>query len=598
MQGLPAPTLFSLVEILPLALFSLVAMASFQPLQALNKNSARLATFAVRSCRGRVASYTFTKKSTGAKVTQWKFETWLVGTKPEEYCIGFVRGSKQMCLQMQKNADGAVWSLSKVALDTWTDAKYISTPITYRVDLANSNMKQLEESSLPDMPKHPVPPRTVADVSRITTSRGTDLIAIVKDVSADKRRTTKTGDAVCDITLVDSSLAITGNLASIKVSLFGEEKIERVSLQVGQPMAFFNLSADCSRHGKQFAHYAGEVMLPAPECEKTTALRNNETNLRQATNVEMLSTEFTPTHKARDVSGRQPLSCAAFLDFTSERPEEALPEVSQLMWVHVEEPERSAKVAVAPDRIWYRVQLRDISGSCTVGVPQRIAFILSGCKSKQEFDDKHLDGDLNMPLLCHARVSRQARRADASQPGTFHTLPYMNHTLEAIEPVSWNHLSAPNAAYNDVLHILDNCPEHDQGIVFAFLRDIRPDPIYGFCLEYKDSDGAAQPVRYGPKGVFVAALVASESKSKREKIADDAYKVVTSQVKDIADGYLEEDGKAVLPTDNYTLVGYCTADNLPSFVLDPPRGKPVRVALVFFLMLMTRRACKFTSSSS
>ena len=83
-QGLPAPTLFSLVEILPLALFSLVAMASFQPLQALNKNSARLATFAVRSCRGRVASYTFTKKSTGAKVTQWKFETWLVGTKPEE----------------------------------------------------------------------------------------------------------------------------------------------------------------------------------------------------------------------------------------------------------------------------------------------------------------------------------------------------------------------------------------------------------------------------------------------------------------------------------------------------------------------------------
>ena len=53
-------------------------------------------------------------------------------------------------------------------------------------------------------------------------------------------------------------------------------------------------------------------------------------------------------------------------------------------------------------------------------------------------------------------------------------------------------------------------------------------------------------------------------------------------MKDIADGYLEEEGKPVLPTDNYTLVGYCTADNLPGFVLDPPRGKAIRVALVFF----------------
>ena len=133
-------------------------------------------------------------------------------------------------------------------------------------------------------------------------------------------------------------------------------------------MAFFNLSADCTRYGKQFAHYAGELVLPAPECEKTTALRDNETNLREATNIEMLSTEFTPSNKARDASGPQTLSCAAFLDFTSERPEEALPEVSQLMWVHVEEPERDAQVAVTPDRIWYRVQLRDISGPCTVGV--------------------------------------------------------------------------------------------------------------------------------------------------------------------------------------------------------------------------------------
>ena len=68
----------------------------------------------------------------------------------------------------------------------------------------------------------------------------------------------------------------------------------------------------------------------------------------------------------------------------------------------------------------------------------------------------------------------------------------------------------------------------------------------------------------------------------KRKNGDEAYKVVTSQVKDIADGYLEEEGKTVVPTENYTLVGYCTADSLPGFVLDPPRGKNLRAALVFF----------------
>ena len=40
--------------------------------------------------------------------------------------------------------------------------------------------------------------------------------------------------------------------------------------------------------------------------------------------------------------------------------------------------------------------------------------------------------------------------------------------------------------------------------------------------------------------------------------------------------------KEYSPNDGYTLVGYCTANNLPQFVLDPPRGKPHRVALVVF----------------
>ena len=85
-----------------------------------------------------------------------------------------------------------------------------------------------------------------------------------------------------------------------------------------------------------------------------------------------------------------------------------------------------------------------------------------------------------MPLLCHARVSRIVRTKDgASQP-----VSYVNHTLESLELVSWAALSAPNAAYTDVLAILNNCPEHDERILFAFLADIQPDPYYGFRVVY------------------------------------------------------------------------------------------------------------------
>ena len=107
-----------------------------------------------------------------------------------------------------------------------------------------------------------------------------------------------------------------------------------------------------------------------------------------------------------------------------------------------------------------------------------------------------------MPPLCHARVSSSVRTIDgASQPVT-----YVNHTVETLQPVSWAKGSAHNAAYSDVLAMLNNCPEHDQGILFAFLADIQPDPYYGTRVVYDGQEG--------PKCLYIAAAVACNSKSK------------------------------------------------------------------------------------
>ena len=163
------------------------------------------------------------------------------------------------------------------------------------------------------MPQHPVPPRSVADLRRITTNRCADLIAMIKQASTDKRKSKK-DEEIVDVELVDNSLTIPDKLlATIVVSVFGTAKIQQLTGAVGKPMAFFNLSVHCSGPGEKptINHYPDEVVKPAPECEKTVSLREKQQDLAAATNTEKLTAVWTP-QQSRDVSGPQPLSCAAF----------------------------------------------------------------------------------------------------------------------------------------------------------------------------------------------------------------------------------------------------------------------------------------------
>ena len=127
--------------------------------------------------------------------TAFKFDVWLVGQNPQEYCIGYVKGPKAECNKAkEKYTDGCVCALSKVSFDTHTTAAYISTPIPFCIDLAKSNITVLGSGSdnhadlCAGMPKHPVPPRSVAGVAKITTNRSTDRIAMIKTVSTEKRK--------------------------------------------------------------------------------------------------------------------------------------------------------------------------------------------------------------------------------------------------------------------------------------------------------------------------------------------------------------------------------------------------------------------------
>ena len=82
------------------------------------------------------------------------------------------------------------------------------------------------------MPPAPVPPTSVVDLTRITTNRSTDLIAVVKEVGNQTRRS-KADELIVDVLLVDGTMASSGNLATIDVSVFGASKIDKLKSSRG-----------------------------------------------------------------------------------------------------------------------------------------------------------------------------------------------------------------------------------------------------------------------------------------------------------------------------------------------------------------------------
>ena len=72
-------------------------------LSALNKSSAKVATFVVRLVNAKDVQYTYRAKRDGTQQTANKFEIVLVGMDPKSYCIGYVKGSEQDIAAARKN---------------------------------------------------------------------------------------------------------------------------------------------------------------------------------------------------------------------------------------------------------------------------------------------------------------------------------------------------------------------------------------------------------------------------------------------------------------------------------------------------------------
>ena len=142
------------------------------PLSALNKSSAKLAAFHVRIVHPHKQTYQYISRRNGKQVEAHKFEAYLVGETPEQYCMAKVGGTEQhINAAAERFSDGSLWILSKVVFDTAQQAAYIGSPLQFCIDLSKSTLEPI--TGAPDWPSSVLPTRTVA-VHQVVSHHGSD----------------------------------------------------------------------------------------------------------------------------------------------------------------------------------------------------------------------------------------------------------------------------------------------------------------------------------------------------------------------------------------------------------------------------------------
>ena len=147
-------------------------------------------------------------------------------------------------------------------------------------------------------------------------------------------------------------------------------------------------------------------------------------------------------------------------------------------------------------------------------------------------------------------------------------------TLQEVATVSWTKSEAPNASFNSLLTILNNLPGHEEAIQFCYLKDLKPDPHYGFSIEY---DG--QP---GPRAAYAVVLVESLQATTTHAFGD-GFKAETQGIRDVA--FIGDASQFAGPSGHgscaevfYRVIGFSNLNGIVK--LDPPRGKKSRFAIL------------------
>ena len=118
----------------------------------------------------------------GVTVSQ---DLWSPGASQPAPLLAVLKGTRsEVETAKKKYVNGSVWELSNVKFEDRTQSAFVSSPLKVSVDLKKSTLNRNEDADLDkQLVQWPVPPRTVAETSQITTTRHQDLLALVTKVA-------------------------------------------------------------------------------------------------------------------------------------------------------------------------------------------------------------------------------------------------------------------------------------------------------------------------------------------------------------------------------------------------------------------------------
>ena len=191
--------------------------AEAQLKECTNPETAKTATVQVKVLHGQEISYTFNTKD--GKKEGGKYVVTLLTHDAQQYCIGIIKMQKndkqEFQTQMKRWAPNTVWKLSKITLDRQEKSAYINTQVRIAINLRQTTASSTLQSTT--FPATPEPITTVKDILSLTGYQRFDIIAIVKEIS-DERKTP--GQIVCDCRLVDGSKTSDGSFACLPLAIW------------------------------------------------------------------------------------------------------------------------------------------------------------------------------------------------------------------------------------------------------------------------------------------------------------------------------------------------------------------------------------------
>jgi hypothetical protein len=194
---------------------------------------------------------------------------------------------------------------------------------------------------------------------------------------------------------------------------------------------------------------------------------------------------------------------------------------------------------------------------------EQSALDLYGLSDNNKFIETWEAGDQTFPIMVSVKLVRSFHDVDGvSQPaqGQGKQLTKLKIVQASDQPFD----ESPTQATVNLIHLLRDTSNDTSCILPAALRMIKESACYVFQVTCPTSSGGADLLTHCQK---VVALAQSTQNSKAEAIGDSGFKVITEHVKCV----MASDDKHLAA--EHTLSATCAMSNLPTYRLDPARGK-------------------------